>query len=280
MHHGGMVGTRTVASMADFPERDIDQETADDLEFYGGHYVATVAKALLIEGLPVHVVAANGPMNLNGSFYEASLDISFSKAYARTVSPHETLLLAWDLQSGWALCSDFNTEQHDHLVGARWLADGLVPPPQRLAAFMLTAQLGLEAVGSAQRPYYRHDDDDYEELLQQLETYAPDEKTEPHHFASWRGRWESDQETAYQRRLVDDLTADGLDQVVNVPLRRSELRALTRMLDLLEARSSTTSDLVSAFVADLTARTADQSSDQRTAFDIAREMKSNRAPSW
>lgn len=270
--------------MSDIPVRLVPHKTSETLAFYFGHYAAAVAEALLEQGLPVHGILAAGPHTEpigDGpeQFWEGGASIEFSTAFTRAVSTGPELVLEWDAQSGWSLCPHPDDDK-DLYADARWLADGLTPAPDRVVAFVLAAQVDLRGAGSGSRPYYRRQDDSYSPLAKTLKAYLP---TGPQDLLrrTWRLRFDLAQDAAYQRRVVNELTTPGADPVVDFPLRRSEIRALVRLLDLVEARAHETGKLAAALADDLTRRgAAEPESAQlyREAGRAAAQIKARRQP--
>lgn len=206
---------------------------------------------------------------------DASGTIYFSQAYTATLRPD--CALEWSAESGWLLHPHLDVEpdedgRYDHYAGARWLAEGLVPPPARVAALLLAGQLDWEGAGSADRPVYRRPGDGYEQLLVAMAGYLPS-PVDPPDYSDWRRRFDERRDFAYFWRAVDELTPAEPDPLVEVPLRRSEARALLRLLELLEAHSiGSTSDLAAAAAAELTARLGggwERAETHRVARDLA-----------
>jgi hypothetical protein len=276
--------------MSDIPVHRVEQPIADAVRFHVGHYMTAVALRLLDEGLPVHGVGASGPVtdavNVGDpqEFWDAGGSVHLSDSYTATIRPG--CRLQWTAGSGWLLHPYLEAEPKDEddrdyfFAGARWLADGLVPAPGRIAAFLLAAQLDWESAGSAVRPAYRRETDGYEQLLEALAAYLPDPAADLQHYRDWNLRFEDLRGFAYFWRTVDDLIADGEDPVVDVPLRRSEISALLRLLDLLQAHTAgITTDLAAALAADLTARmngTGESAQTHRDAWHTAVRARTRR----
>jgi hypothetical protein len=259
------------------------------VQFHVGHYLTSVALDLLEHGVPVHQVTATDPTTRAidegepAEFTDASGSIAFNRAYAAALRGPDCRL-DWTAHSGWVLHPHFDVEEPedggepDYYADARWLADGLTPSPQRVTRFLLASRDDWEGTGSAVRPWYRQPADGYGHLLEQLAAYLPD--PDPRlHFEDWQERFDYGQDGAYFRHAVDDLSADGPDPVLDIPLRRSETRALLRLLDLLQAHTTLrTTDLAAAVAADLAARIDgghETAETHRTARDLA-----VRAPDW
>jgi hypothetical protein len=275
--------------MSDTSVHRVPETIATVVRFHVGHYVTAVALDLLERGVPVHQVTATGPATFTldeeapEEFRDASGGIAFNRAYATALKGPDCRL-EWTADSGWMLHPNFDIEEPedggepDCYVDVRWLAGGLTPPPEHVTQFLMSAHENWDGTGSAIRPSYRHPTDGYGHLLEQLTAYLPG--PEPRlHFEDWQARFADAQDDAYFWRAIDELTVDGPDPVLDVPLRNSEARALLRLLDLLQAKATLrTTDLVAAVAADVAARidggreTADTG---RTARDLA-----VRAPAW
>lgn len=275
--------------MSDTRVHRVPETVSTVVRFHLGHYVTAVALALLEHDVPVHEVTAVAPATVSFSdeepeeFRDASGSIAFSRAYAIALRGRDCRL-DWSASSGWLLHPHFDLEEPedggepDCYVDVRWLADGLTPPPERVMHFLLAAGDDWSSAGSVVRPYYRQRTDGYGYLIEQLVAYQPDPNPRLH-FEDWQARFNYAQDCAYFWRTVDDLAADGPDPVFDIPMRRSEARALLRLLDLLQAHTTLrTTDLAAAAAADLAARidaTREAAETHRSARDLAL-----RAPGW
>jgi len=258
------------------PPRAVDPATARKVRNLLGHYATEVAAALFKEGVPVRGISVAG-LCADDEAGEAEAYLRFAPAYTRVLSETNEVALTWNDRSGWLL--DLDLSEEGYRSRARWLADGLLPTPDRVATFMLTACLAPAEVGSSHRPFYRQEADSHEPLLKQLAAFHPG-STGRLGYNDWTRRFRARQQDAYQRWIVDDLTPDVNAPTVNVSLRTSEAKALLRALELAEAHDGHRG-LVGALASDLRARiekadvvpTAPQPS---SAVELAREQKTNR----
>ncbi|SRR5579884_98901 len=263
-----------MTSMSDIPAHRVDQKTASKTHWWVGHYITAVGFHFLEAGLPAVSLGVTWPYTeevVEGEpekFEEIGASVTFTRAFEHSLGwpPGNWTTLSWDAQSGWYL--DPQTDEGD-LADCRWMGDGLVPDAGRVAAFVMTAQLEPGGAGSSARPFYRQERDTYDTLLAQLAPYVTGERRPPNPakrpwkrvFSSRVGDW-------YSNRAKDALRAGENDPVVDVPLRRSEVRALTDLLALAETHGA--SFLVSALSDDLNARLAGGpgSADHRTALQL------------
>ncbi|WP_105973621.1 DUF6292 family protein [Streptomyces geranii] len=232
----------------------LDSNLVDDLESAIGHYVTAVAVKLLAEGLPVKSIHAYG--HYDDTTQQESDDveggIDFGSAFQQSVFPGGEAGLHWAGASGWCLFLIPNSGGGLY-GGARWLGAGLLPSPERVAAFVSSAQLDARSAGSAERPFYRTPRENLPELLKRLEAFAPEDELREHDYEY---RFRSLQGQAYRQRVIDALVS-GEDAIVDLPIRRSELQAVLHLLDYAEAADSTTrgpEDFVAPVAADLTQR--------------------------
>ncbi|MBC7271979.1 DUF6292 family protein [Streptomyces albogriseolus] len=208
--------------------------TATDLAFHARHYVTAVAEQLMAENVPVRAVHACGPYTEpDHSFVDVEGGIIFTDRIDEQLGGHDCGL-HWSGTSGWCFY-DNRGPYADHLTGARWLGDGLLPEPRRVAAFFSVVRLDPAQAGSTERPYYRQEGRDFPDLLERLAPYVPPAAA-PTHLPG--PRFTQAQATAYQRRVLGSLAAQGTDPVIDLPMRASELEALGHLLEYIEAVSS------------------------------------------
>ncbi|MEU0374751.1 DUF6292 family protein [Streptomyces sp. NPDC006283] len=254
----------------------LDSNLRDDLESAIGHYVTGVAEKLLADGLPVKSINAYGhydDMTQPGTDdVEGGIDFGF--AFQQRVFPGGEAGLHWAGTSGWCLFLIPN-DGGSLYNGARWLGAGLTPSPERVAAFVSSVQLDSRSAGSAERPFYRTPREDLPELLKRLEAFEPEGHFHGH---SHEYRFRSLQGQAYRRRVIDALLS-GEDEIVDLPIRRSELQAVLHLLDYAEAADSTTmgpEDFVPPVAADLKHRIGrgpGSAQEHRQAAEHAREVQ-------
>lgn len=200
--------------------------------------------------------------------------IEFGSAFQRSILPDGEAGLHWSATSGWCLLLIPNSGggMYD---GARWLGAGLLPSPERVAAFVSSAQLDARSAGSAERPFYRDPREGLHELLKRLEAFAPEGEFRGH---SYKYRFRSLQGRAYRRRVLDALLS-GEDTIVDLPIRRSELQAVLHLIDYAEAADATTSgpeDFVAPIAADLMHRVGQgygSAQEHRQALGHAHEVR-------
>ncbi|TLQ38733.1 DUF6292 family protein [Streptomyces marianii] len=232
-----------------------DSNLKDDLDSAIGHYMTSVAAKLLDEGLPVKSLHAYGHYDdiTQPDTDDVEGGIDFGSAFQRRVFPDGEVGLHWSATSGWCLFLIPNSGGGGLYDGARWLGAGLLPSPERVAAFVSSAQLDARSAGSAERPFYRTPREDLHELLKRLEEFAPEGEFSSHNYEY---RFRSLQGQAYRRRVIDALLS-GEDAIVDLPIRRSELQAVLHLIDYAEAADSAMrgpEDFVVPVVADLTHR--------------------------
>jgi len=219
------------------------------LEVAIGDYMAVVAGKLLEDGLPVTGVRGYG-------IYDDDLDgseegsINFGLAFQAGLLPGGEAGLEWTGTSGWFFA--LTKGQADLHEGARWLGAGLVPSPERVAAFVSSMLLDPVNTGSSERPFYRPAEQDPEELLERLAPFALEKPYRTfgynHFFRALQGR-------AYRDRVLTALSTPD-DAILDLPIRRSELQALLHLIDYAEVAGAGpgVGDLVGPFAADLTQR--------------------------
>jgi hypothetical protein len=259
-----------------YPPSAVDPAVARKVRLFVGHYATEVAAELFKEGVPVRGLIVAGP-HAEEATGEAEAYLSFASTYANAFTDTEGFALAWNDRSGWLLDLDFSEEAYR--ARTRWMADGLLPAPSRVAAFLLTAFMAPTEAGSAHRPFYRQAADPYEPLLKQLAAYHPRSAGRVGHD-DWMLRFQDRRQDAYRRWLVDDLAGDAAARAISVALRPSEARALLHALELAEAHDGHVG-LVGALGQDLRARiehadvTASDPQPSR-AVELARERRADR----
>ncbi|WP_030274459.1 DUF6292 family protein [Streptomyces sp. NRRL B-24484] len=214
-------------------------------EIYGTLVVAELMDAdVLVDGFDF----GTHPQPENGAG-SALIDIEFPALYSTRAFGDDTIgaMLQWDSESGWHLY----IERPDEDI-FRWMGAGLTPPPARVQAFLTSAQLSPDSVGSSERPYYPAGEADLADRLGGFEDEL-------------RARMERDLacpqdsevaglfflfQAAQQRRLaVADLRADNDTRLI--PLRAGELRTVVRLLQTAYSGHTDLHALVNALAEDL-----------------------------
>ncbi|MFJ4634025.1 DUF6292 family protein [Streptomyces sp. NPDC088847] len=191
-----------------------------------------VAMVLLKEGVPVTSIRASGLSLSRESETDFDGDLRFTRALDNRLADNaEDITLHWSGTSGWCLLV-LHDDDHDHYRHARWLGAGLLPAPERVAAFMSTLQLFPGEAGSDERPFYRPFGEGVHELHQRLAVFLPPP-------GDWRSRRSFQQSFrdgrahAYATRVSAALTSQNGTEV-ELRLRVGELEALRYMLEHLE----------------------------------------------
>ncbi|MEU0110643.1 DUF6292 family protein [Streptomyces sp. NPDC006251] len=211
-----------------------DVRLAKNLEFHTRHYVIAVAEQLLAEHIPVRNVNACGPYTEPGqTFNDVEGGITFTDRFDDQMGSNDCGL-HWSGSSGWCYYNNHGSYA-DFLVGARWLGDGLLPEPRRVAAFLCAVRLDPAQAGSTERPYYRQEGVDFPDLLKRLAPFLPP-TTSPAHAPG--ARFTQAQARTYQDRVLGALADQGPDPVIDLPMRASEVAALEHLLEYIEAVSS------------------------------------------
>ncbi|WP_331732260.1 DUF6292 family protein [Streptomyces sp. NBC_00989] len=212
-----------------------DPRTAKDLAFGARHYATAVAEELLAQGVPVSSVHACGPYTEpENSFVDVEGGINFTDRFDELFGGNDCGL-HWSGASGWCFYNNPGA-YGDFLDGARWMGDGLLPEPRRVAAFLDTVRLNPAQAGSVERPYYRQEGRDFPALLERLASYVP-APASPNHPPG--PRLIQAQATAYRNRVLASLAVRGVpDPMIELPLRASEFDALGLLLEYVEAVSS------------------------------------------
>jgi len=252
---------RILRCMTDEAAPRVDQEMADQVGFFTHHYMAAVAEYLITQGIPVSSVMAHQPHTAGAGdgarFWEVEGDIDFSPTFARALggTGGGGASVHWNGVCGWCVSREIVVPGEPTRDEDRWLGAGLVPAPDRVLGLILAAQVDFASAGSDERPHYRAEASDYEKLSARLMEYVPDSDKafRAYEDPDWRLAQVRDQ--IYRRRAVTELLTDRSDPVIELPVRRSELRALGHMLEQLEMVSCST--LVAALGRDLAARAQD-----------------------
>lgn len=241
-------------------KEDRAQQMRDDLEAAIGHYMVAVANKLLGEGLPVASISSYGAyddagQDAFGGDVEGSVE--FASAFRRRLfGDSRDAGLLWCGVSGWCFFCIPEESGQTLLQSARWMGGGLMPDPGRVAAFLSEVQLDADDAGSDERPFYRAPHRAPGALLQRLAVFDVDDET----AESWdyESRFACLRNDAYQRRVVNALTADKQD-VVEVALHSGELRALTELLEYVEgaAPRDDARELARRLSSDLSSRARD-----------------------
>ncbi|WP_330301271.1 hypothetical protein [Streptomyces sp. NBC_00503] len=198
-----------------------------------GHYLVAVAGQLLDDGLPVTAVHACGIADVAGEGV-----VEFSRAFRGGEAG-----LHWSAASGW---------RFRRVPGgaARWMGGGLVPPVDRVAAFMAAVLLDPAGAGSGEQPYF---DAERDGLVERLRKHVPGGSVAA--ALDYEYRFHVVRSEAYRDRAVASLLQGG-PQVVEVALRQGELRALVQLLEYADGAAAPTGAgaLARRLAADLTGR--------------------------
>ncbi|MFE2174406.1 hypothetical protein [Kitasatospora sp. NPDC059462] len=186
-----------------------------------GHYAVDVALALAEDGVPAAVHAVHGSGD-----QEPSAVVLVNLTVGQRVVPDGLCGLGWDCVSGWFFFTgDPARPRKELMAGVRWLSDGQVPPPARLRSFLSAVLLDPASAGSAERPYYAVPGGG-PGLADRLAPYLSHTVSEP-----WQQRFADRQQMALHARVLEYLR-DDIDEVVMLPLRAGELRAVVELLEL------------------------------------------------
>ncbi|MEU3407556.1 DUF6292 family protein [Streptomyces sp. NPDC006670] len=226
-----------------------------------------VAVVLLKEGVPVTSIRASSLLLER----EAGTDIDGEIRFARTLEDRlahkaEDITLHWSGTSGWCLLVLLD-DDHDHYHHARWLGAGLVPPPERVAAFMSAIQLSPEEAGSHERPFYRPFGEGVEELHQRLAAFLPPDD----HWRSRQTFQESflhDRSQIYAQRVSAALTMQD-DTEVELRVSLGEMEALRHILEYAQGNTSLLTSFTSHLAEDLLTRRDPKAAPVRRATEIA-----------
>ncbi|MEU1091461.1 hypothetical protein ACFYPN_31985 [Streptomyces sp. NPDC005576] len=251
---------------------------ADALNNAIGHYMTAVAEKMLAEGTPVSAVNAWGRYDDDEDREKYRNDVEGSvhlnDSFVRRFLPDAEAGLHWSGTSGWCLWILPKGASGSFYDGARWLGAGLIPEPDRVAAFLSSLQLDPHTAGSADRPFYRHPLEDLPDLCERLRVHRRVEYSNP----SYELRFNDARCGAYYDRTAQALTS-GADDMVNVPVRRGELEALLHLLEFAEGSSHKPVRLLADYLAeDIAKRRGEGGSinEHRRALAYALEAKERR----
>ncbi|MGW7582783.1 DUF6292 family protein [Kitasatospora sp. NPDC054768] len=251
--------------------RNAPETEAETFERYAGHYAAAVAEALIADGLSVSIIGVSGPQTFleppdDGGpdvevFEDATATLSLGEAFCQRVVPGKACELTWEATSGWYFGIDGpgvgNTE---HRASMRWLGAGLAPTPERVIRFVSELLLDHSSAGSPERPYYRSEGQNPQEVMDRLKSYVPTTLfgTPIVRPVSWKYHHALERDLIVSRQVVAAMTDAPAERWVDVPMRASELEALRRIHELLEMTSSPSAlrTLTYLLGADLQARLA------------------------
>ncbi|MER6406277.1 DUF6292 family protein [Streptomyces viridosporus] len=207
----------------------------EELEFHLEHYLAAVAEHLMTQGAAVSHVHSCGPYATADGYDFPDIEgaLFFTPRFSRQVGGLTSVDLHWEGTSGWCLG---DTNHPEFPQGARWLGDGLLPEPERVAAFMDTYRLNPGQAGSTERPYYRSEGSDFPALIERLAAYVPSPSSLDYEPGR---RFLNARDKVYLGRVLTALTPQGTDLIEEVPLRTSELNALLTLLEYAEAAAGT-----------------------------------------
>ncbi|MFF3139574.1 DUF6292 family protein [Streptomyces mirabilis] len=214
-------------------------------------YVTTVAEHLMAEGAAIKTVYTSDPYsNEDRITLDVEAFLYFTELFARQLGGGEPFDLHWDGTSGWCLC---NANSDNFLDCAYWMGDGLLPEPQRVASFVDTFRLSPDRAGSRERPYYRSEGSELSGLLKRLSPYVQPQRPIDYRLYS---RFSESRQKAYYQRVMDALTRQSTDPMLDLPLRASELDSLLHLLEYVQVSSSTfgPGDFAALLANDLKAR--------------------------
>jgi hypothetical protein len=214
-----------------------------------GHYMAAVAARLLADGH--HVVACDAhPPHTDDELPHARGRIGFAYTFQQSMhpGPYESEL-TWDIESGWS-CSVWDTATSEPVLPlGRWAGAGLVPAPERVAAFVAALLLDATAAGSPERPAYP---DSPRAAHARLRAHLP-----RHTRQSWTQRVDTARRHANRRHALEYLAgAHAGEPPLYIPVLRAELRTLSRWLEDVETTSDLPGELVRLLGRDLVDRAA------------------------
>lgn len=234
------------------------RDLKNKLETGVGHYMAAVAERLLADGLPVsslYAYAAYTEDEINDVDVEGS--IHFNRAFPLSLDESAESFLHWLGTSGWCCRTIRDAASTTPPVEqTRWLRAGLLPSPERVAAFVSELRVDPDTAGSDERPFYRAECDRLQELTADFGKYAPGPSHSPLAHVSYESRFVEAQGTAYRERVTKALRS-GDDRILFLPIRNSELHALQHLLAYTEAVGPLTGpdDLAHSLAQDLASRT-------------------------
>ncbi|MEU2717706.1 hypothetical protein [Streptomyces sp. NPDC007205] len=233
------------------------RELKSKLESRVGHYMAAVAERLLSDGHPVsslYAYAAYREDEISGDDVEGS--IHFNRAFQVSLDRSSESFLHWHGRSGWCyrtIPEPTSTSYSSEYT--RWLCAGLLPSPERVAAFVSAVRVAPDTAGSEERPFYRAACDQLHELTADFLRYAPGPSHSPLAHVNYEYRFVEAQGAAYRDRVLKALRS-GDDRILFLPIRTSELHALRHLLDYTEAVGPLTGpdDLAHCLAQDLSHR--------------------------
>ncbi|MCM2410647.1 DUF6292 family protein [Streptomyces sp. RKAG290] len=260
------------------PYKEDRSQLREDLESAIGHYMVAVAGQLLDEGLPVASISSYGAyddrsQDAFGGDVEGSVE--FTQAFRRRlVSDGGDAGLLWCGVSGWCFFRIPEGSGRTLLESARWMGDGLLPEPRRVAAFLSEVQLDANSAGSEERPFYRVPHKEPRVLLGRLQAFEAPAGADETWYDS---RFSSLRTDAYQQRAVSALTADK-QELVDVAFHTGELQALMGFLEYVEgvAPRGEARELARRLASDLGMRARDgreSCHEHREAFTYAVERR-------
>lgn len=261
---------------------EVTPRWARNIAFAAGHYLAAVAEHLLAEGVSVSEIDVQAPTTEKDekgwavTFTEVSGTVGLTGDLCEAVSGHRDAwaYLEWSGLCGWAL----EREGRESL----WLGAGLVPAPGRVATFLLAVQVHPDEAGSLDRPAYRDGTEDCDLLADKLRQYLPDPGEQLPGKRNYELKFKIAHRRAYEARIAHELLDQGLDPVIELPVRRSELRALAHALEYGESLGAAGfGGLMGALRRDLAGRVPGQpdSADRsRTALQEAKDDQARIRP--
>jgi hypothetical protein len=279
LHRGR--GRRILGTMTGYVH-EVTPRWATNIAFAAGHYLAAVAEYLLAEGVPVSEIGVEPPSTEKDEkgravrFTEVSGTIGLTGDLCEALSGHRDAwaYLDWSGLCGWAL----EREGRESL----WLGAGLVPAPGRVAAFLLAVQVHPEEAGSLDRPGYRDGTEDYDLLAGKLTEYLPARSEELPGKRNYELKFKLAHRRAYEERIARELLDQGPDPVIELPVRRSELRALAHVLEYGEGLGGAGfGGLMGALRRDLAGRVpgrADSADHSRSALQEAKDDQARKRP--
>ncbi|GAA2062043.1 hypothetical protein GCM10009839_86410 [Catenulispora yoronensis] len=217
-------------------------EEIKDFDRFVGGYTVAVAEQALAEGLPVVDVILGPPELSQGKRQESEAWLYFPYDFNSGLGARECTL-GWNEASGWF----FQREQDSENQERRWLGQGLVPDPERVAIFATTLRVSPGSAGSLERPFYRSPGRLEPELLGRLKPYGGNWGPYSELFANVRNRH-------FDRRLATAIDADPPGSPINLPLLPGEFTALEVALEWLDGIFNYDRSPLTAFARDIRGR--------------------------
>ena len=157
-----------------------------------------------------------------------------------------------------------------HFGDARWLSQGVVPEPRQVVQFMNSVLLDHRTAGSGERPFYRNPGQDSAALIERLDPYIQVDRSTARPVP-WQSRLHRERDQLITRQSADTMAGDGSERTFTVPVRNTELAALSDLVALLcvTAQPSALGRLAYSLVQDLKARAAQHAGSADSPHDRA-----------